>query len=368
MKKTVAILDGDVHQRMQMTMALQSSYIVQAYGNSLAALSGMQIDLPDMIIIGPMVGSASGTSVVRDLKRDRRLMGVPMMYIAEKQDTRLRDQLLLAGVKAMLIKPFDPRSLHTMIDGMVNSQVEAAWKDLPPHQRKVLEGSLSAFNGIARDLASGRPPELGPVTEACSSLIEVVAQEQLGPLLEKIRNHDNFTYVHSMRFSAFMALFARSIGLPRAMQIQVASGGLLHDMGMMTIPPQLLNKQEALSATEWKQVRSHVTMGERLLQAMGSVGKGVEIIVTQHHERLDGSGYPYGLRAGQLNELARMAGIIDVFCGLTDRRPYKDPLSAHAALETMATSMGGKLAADLVPRFRDILLDTVYKNELETVV
>jgi len=368
MKKTIAILDGDVHQRMQVTMALQGSYIVQAYGNPLAALSGMQSDWPHLIIVGQQVGDVSGLSVARDLKRDRRLVAVPMIYIAEKQDTRLRDQLLLVGVKAMLIKPFDPRSLMSMIEGMVNGEVERGWKDLPPHQRKVLEGTLSAFNGVARDLASGKPPELGPVTEACSSLIEVVAQEELGPLLEKIRNHDNFTYVHSMRFSAFMALFARSIGLPKAMQIQVASGGLLHDMGMMTISPHVLNKQETLSAADWKLVRNHVTMGHRLLQAMGGVGKGVEIIVTQHHERLDGSGYPNGLRAGQLNELARMAGIIDVFCGLTDRRPYKDPISAHAALETMATSMGGQLAPDLVPRFRDILLDTVYKGELETVV
>jgi len=368
MKKIVAILDGDVHQRMQVTVALQGSYIVQPYGNSMAALSGTQIDCPDLIIVGSQVGGATGLSVARDLKRDRRLTAVPMIYIAENQDTRLRDQLLLAGVKTMLIRPFEPHTLQAMIEGMVNSQVEAGWKDLAPDQRKVLEGTLSAFNGVARDLASGKPPALGPVTEACSSLVEVVAQERLGPLLEKIRNHDNFTYVHSMRFSAFMALFARSIGLPKAMQIQVASGGLLHDMGMMTIPAQVLNKQEALSPTEWKQVRNHVTMGERLLQAMGSVGKGVEIIVTQHHERLDGSGYPYGLKAGQLNELARMAGIIDVFCALTDRRPYKEPVTAHAALEAMATTMSGQLAADLVPRFRDILLDTVYKGELETVV
>jgi HD-GYP domain-containing protein (c-di-GMP phosphodiesterase class II) len=368
MRKTIAILDGDVHQRMQLTMALQGSYSVQAYGNPLAAMPAMQSDLPFLIIVGQQVGDVSGLSIARDLRRDRRLSGVPMIYIAERQDTRLRDQLLLYGVKAMLIKPFDPRSLLATIEGMVNGEVERGWKDLPLQQRKVLEGTLTAFNGVARDLASGKPPELGPVTEACSSLIEVVAQEELGPLLEKIRNHDNFTYVHSMRFSAFMALFARSIGLPKAMQIQVASGGLLHDMGMMTISPHVLNKQEALSAAEWKLVRNHVTMGQRLLQAMGAVGKGVEIIVTQHHERLDGSGYPNGLKAGQLNELARMAGIIDVFCGLTDRRPYKDPITAHAALETMATSMGAQLAADLVPRFRDILLDTVYKGELETVV
>jgi HD-GYP domain-containing protein (c-di-GMP phosphodiesterase class II) len=127
----------------------------------------------------------------------------------------------------------------------------------------------------------------------------------------------------------------------------------------MTISPLVLNKQEALTQAEWKQVRNHVAVGQKLLQAMGAVGKGVEIIITQHHERLDGSGYPNGLRGPQLNELARMAGIIDVFCALTDRRPYKDALTAAAALDMMATTMTEQLDGDLLPRFRDILLDTI---------
>lgn len=360
MKQIVAILDSDARQLTQMRMALQGTYAVQAYGNPLAAFSGMQVDWPGLIIVAPQLGGISGLSVIRDLKRDNRFVPVPVIYLAEAQDSRLHDQLLLAGVKGMLVKPIDPMALLSLANQLMGSvEIERGWKDLPHHQRKALEGSISAFNGVARDLAAGKPPALGPVTEACSNLIEVIAQEELGPLLVKIRNHDNFTYVHSMRYSAFMGLFAKSIGLPKAMQVQVASGGLLHDMGMMTIPPYVLNKQEALTPAEWKQVRNHVPVGQKLLQAMGQVGKGIEIIITQHHERLDGSGYPNGLKGPQLNELARMAGIIDVFCALTDRRPYKDPLSAAAALEMMATTMTQQLDCDLLPRFRDILLDTV---------
>ena len=360
MKKIVAILDSDARQQMQMRMALQGSYAVQAYSNALAAFSGMQMDWPSLLIVAPQVGGSAGLSVIRDLKRDHRFGPVPIIYIAEAMDSRLHDQLLLAGAKAMLIKPLDIRALLAMVEQLLGTvEIERGWKDLPNHQRKALEGSMSAFNGMARDLAAGKPPALGPVTDACSSLIEVIAQEELGPLLVKIRNHDNFTYVHSMRYSAFMGLFGRSIGLPKAMQVQVASGGLLHDMGMMTIPPFVLNKQEALTPADWKQVRNHVTVGQKLLQAMGTVNKGIEIIITQHHERLDGSGYPNGLRGPQLNELARMAGIIDVFCALTDRRPYKDPMSAAAALEMMATTMSQQLDCDLLPKFRDILLDTL---------
>lgn len=360
MKKVVAILDSDARQQTQTRMALQGTYAVHAYGNALAAFSGMQVEWPNLIIVAPMVGSSQGLGVIRDIRRDNRFAPVPIIYVAEAQDSRLHDQLLLAGVKGMLLKPIDPHALLALAKQLLDSaEIERGWQDLPQQQRKALEGSLSAFNEVARNLAAGKPPAMGPVTEACSSLIEVIAQEELGPMLERIRNHNNFTYVHSMRYSAFMGLFAKSIGLPKPAQVQVACGGLLHDMGMMTIPPFVLNKQEALTPAEWKQVRNHVAVGQKLLGAMGQVGKGVEVIIAQHHERLDGSGYPLGLRGAQINQLGRMAGIIDVFCALTDRRPYKDPLSAAAALELMATTMSHQLDCDLLPRFRDILLDSI---------
>lgn len=360
MKKVVTILDSDARQQMQMRAALQGTYAIQVFSNPLAAFSGMQVEWPSLIIVAPQVGGSSGLSVIRDLKRDNRFATVPTIYLAEAQDSLLHDQLLLAGVKGLLVKPVDPAALLALAEQLLaGSETERSWKELPLHQRKALEGSISAFNGVARDLAAGRPPAIGPITDACSSLIEVIAQQELGPLLQKIRNHDNFTYVHSMRFAAFMGLFAKSIGLPKALQIQVASGGLLHDMGMMTIPSFVLNKQDALTPAEWKQVRNHVAVGQKLLQAMGSAGKGIEIIIAQHHERLDGSGYPYGLRGAELNELARMAAIIDVFCALTDRRPYKEPMTAAAALELMGTTMTRQLDGELLPRFRDILLDTI---------
>jgi len=360
MKKVVAILDGDARQQMQMRLALQGSYAVQAYGNPLAAFSGMQEDWPSLIVVATRIGGVSGLSVIHDLRRDNRFISVPIIYIADAQDSLLHDQLLLVGVKGMMIKPLDPSALLALADQLMSgAETERGWKDLPAHQRKALEGSLAAFNGVTRDLAAGKPPEMGPVTDACSSLIEAIARQELGPLLEKIRNHNNFTYVHSMRFAAFMGLFAKTIGLPKAMQVQVACGGLLHDMGMMTIPPFVLNKQEVLTPADWKLVRNHVPVAQKLLQAMGPVNKGVEIIITQHHERLDGSGYPNGLKGPQLNELARMAGIIDVFCALTDRRPYKDPLTAAAALEVMATTMTRQLDGELLSRFRNILLESV---------
>ncbi|SRR5579859_1268261 len=367
MRKSIAILDSDVHQRTHVSVMLQATYGVHGYGAWSMALPAMKAEHPDLILIGHQVGECSGVSAIRDIKRDRQLNNIPVVYIADRQDTRLRDQLLLLGVKAVLVKPLDPRAVMAVATDLLTSDVEKSWQELPPHQRKVLEDTLSAFNNMARGLANGQPPEIGPINEACSSLVDAMAQHELAPLLQKIRNHDNYTFVHSMRFAAFIGLFARAIGLPKPMQIQVACGGLLHDMGMMIVPPYVMYKQSALTPEEWKQVRNHVATGHRLLQAMGQVSKGVEIIVTQHHERLDGSGYPNGLKGDQLNELARMAGIIDVFCALTDRRPHKNPMSAESAFETMATTMGGQIDLALLPRFREILLESGSKDEPEVV-
>ncbi len=359
MKSTIAIIDGNTSHRTQMMMALQGEFSVRWYDNLNSSRSAMHLELPQVFIIGQTIaGGGSGLSLIRELQGERMFASIPVLFIADRDDSRTRDQLLLMGIKSMLTKPYSIDVLRGTVLKLVNAAVMATWKDLEPLQRKTLEGTLAAFDGIANDLAKGKPPEIGPVTEACSAVVEVMAREELGNVLEKIRSHDNFTYVHSMRFSAFMAVFAKSIGLPKDLQIQVASGGLLHDIGMMSIPSAVLNKQDQLTPVEWKQVRNHVQTSQKIIQMMGNVGKGIGVIVSQHHERLDGSGYPHGLRGGELNELARMAAIIDVFCGLTDRRPYRRTLSAHAAFEQIATTMKGLLDIELMMRFREVLLDT----------
>jgi HD-GYP domain-containing protein (c-di-GMP phosphodiesterase class II) len=104
-----------------------------------------------------------------------------------------------------------------------------------------------------------------------------------------------------------------------------------------------------------------------LLANSPNLPKGVSTIVNHHHERLDGSGYPDGLKGTELNQLARMAGIIDVFCAMTDRRPYRRTTPAHAALETMAVQMCDQLDQDLLIRFKEILLDSVEPQALDAV-
>jgi HD-GYP domain-containing protein (c-di-GMP phosphodiesterase class II) len=358
MKHLIAIVDANAQHRSMVADALLSFYTVNPYDNSANAISGMLLARPKLILVGHQVGMSSGANFVRDLRKEKMLSEIPVILIVDSQDFRVVDAMRALGINDYLVKPYYRSALINAISKQLNGQVEHSWQDLPVAQRKALDGTLGTFNSIADDIANGTPLSYGAINESCAALVEVVTKEELGSFLHKIKDHDNFTYVHSLRFSTLMSLFGNAIGLPKAQQIQIASGGMLHDIGKMTIPRELLNKQGTLTPSEWKIMRGHVATAQKILATTDAIPKGVSMIVTQHHERLDGSGYPCGLKAPELNELARMAAIIDVFCALTDRRPYRRAVAAHVALETMGIEMRNQLDQDLLFKFREILLET----------
>ncbi len=106
-------------------------------------------------------------------------------------------------------------------------------------------------------------------------------------------------------------------------------------------------------------MKSHVAASVTVLDGNDSVPKGARIIVEQHHEKLDGGGYPRGLKGAELNELARMAAIVDVFCALTDRRVYKPAMAADKALDIMVKDMGRHLDQHFLKLFKGMMLDAV---------
>jgi len=358
MKHVIAIVDSHLSHRLAVVEALADQYEVQAYESGANAIAGMQISPPKVILMGQRVGAGNGIVVIRELRRDPFLAHIPVIFVADNEDSRTVDILRELGIKDRLVKPYARSGLMALLSKHINGRIERGWQDLPPSQRRALESSLNAFNAIADDLAHGKALPFHEVANSCDAVVEVVNSKQLGSLLEQIRDHDNFTYVHSLRFAALMALFGKAIGLPHDQQVLVASGGMLHDIGMMAIPKTVLNKEGNLTPNDWGLLRNHVTTSERLLSTGSGIPKGVATIVSHHHERLDGSGYPRKMAGNELNQLARMAGIIDVFCGLTDRRPYRRTLAPHVALELMATDMSHQLDMELLERFKEILLDS----------
>jgi putative nucleotidyltransferase with HDIG domain len=277
--------------------------------------------------------------------------------LVAKDDRPTRDAVAQCGADKALAYPFTRGALVTTVSGLVNRAIERQWKKLPPLQRQALTNTLELFNGISSLIEDGKPIPYRSASEACKPLVEAVASDDFKGVLRCVRDHDNYSYAHSVRVATYLALFGATLGLSKDEQILLATGGLLHDVGKMSIPHEILNKPGRLDEAELAVMKGHVTASVAYLQCCHDLPKGIITIAAQHHEKLDGSGYPYGLAGKELNRLARIASIVDVFSALTDRRTYKPAIEAETALNLMVEQMPSELDIKLLSVFRQMLLD-----------
>jgi HD-GYP domain-containing protein (c-di-GMP phosphodiesterase class II) len=129
--------------------------------------------------------------------------------------------------------------------------------------------------------------------------------------------------------------------------------GLLHDVGKCRIPISILEKPGPLDAKEWKIMRQHSLYGEEAILAIKGIPPDIAETAVQHHELLDGSGYPHGLKGGEISDLVRTLTVTDNFAALIERRSYKPAYSGAKAYQ-MLLDMGPKLDRDLVREFQGI--------------
>jgi len=300
-----------------------------------------------------------GFGFVRSLRLEPALARIPVIVTSESEPAALEAAAKQCGADAAVTKPYRRSVLIRTVTALRNRAVELAWNDLPATQRAALNGTVGAFNSLADAIATGEPLPFGQVADACRPLVDAVGRNDFKGILAGVRDHDNYTYVHSIRVAALLTLFGQAAGLRNGDHLMLACGGLLHDAGKLTVPHEVLNKAGHLTEAEFAVMKSHVPETVRLLRATPGVPDSIITIAEQHHEKLNGEGYPNGLAGAQLNELARMAAIVDVFSALTDRRVYKPPMAAERALSIMSGQMKGHLDQHFLTLFKTMLLDAV---------
>lgn len=159
-------------------------------------------------------------------------------------------------------------------------------------------------------------------------------------LIGKMSN-DHDLYDHSINVGIFsMGLSAELIRTDVDINYTEAIPAFfLHDIGKCNLSPDLLSKKAQFNFLDWKLMKRHPEEGCNLLRKFGALTEEARIIVSQHHERHDGSGYPYGLRGGEIHLYAKICALADVFDGLTSHRPYRDTYTTFEALRIMRTEM-----------------------------
>jgi HD-GYP domain-containing protein (c-di-GMP phosphodiesterase class II) len=213
---------------------------------------------------------------------------------------------------------------------------------------------------VARDLRLGAAHRSRPlVGDLRGSDLVAAAEAFLGShvraLLAELAEKDTSTEEHTRRVALLSARVGDDLGLSPGRLRNLATGGLLHDIGKLSVPDAVLRKPEALTDAEFAVIQRHPRAGVRLLRELGGFSDPVLSLVHDHHERLDGSGYPRGLTAAELSLDARILAVCDVYDALVSPRVYRDAWSSEKAMELLREGVGARFDGKVVDALETIV-------------
>jgi putative nucleotidyltransferase with HDIG domain len=177
-------------------------------------------------------------------------------------------------------------------------------------------------------------------------------------LVRTIQAKDQYTAGHSTRVSRYSLMIADKLGLSTKDKHQLYLAAMLHDIGKIGVPDDLLNRPGNLSQEEMERVRNHVVVGASMIEMLGEMHPIVPLI-KHHHECYDGSGYPDGLRGEQIPLISRIIAVADMYDAMTSDRPYRKRRTHQFAVEEILSVSGTKIDPKVAEAFLDVLKDIV---------
>lgn len=214
------------------------------------------------------------------------------------------------------------------------------------------EHALQTVSTVWENAAAGKHLDAGDIEEAVTGIVESILRNPDALLLLRcIPHRSEYAYVHAVNCCALAAHFARHLSIEKQELYNMATGGLLFDIGKTRLPEALLNKKGPLSQEEITLMRQHVEFGSDILANAGGFSRSTIDMVRSHHERYDGEGYPKGTRDYHIPLHARMAAIIDCFDAITVERPYKKPVTSYDGLHMIYEANGIDFQKELAEQF-----------------
>lgn len=218
--------------------------------------------------------------------------------------------------------------------------------------RRILREASRVTTKIMEDVRLGRQVELDPVRALIRETVGSIVRNQDALIgLNRIRNVDQYTFEHSVNVSVLMVAFARALGFESPLIEEIGLGALLHDVGKSRIPDAILNKPAPLTDEEFALMRRHVDYGFEILSQVPGISSVALDVVLEHHERIDGTGYPAGKPGEKISRFGQMAAIVDVYDALTTKRVYRDAIPPHEALRKFLEWSPGYFDRSLVQQF-----------------
>lgn len=334
----ILIVDDDTPDRKGLGEAFRNRAAVQKMGVPSEALRWLQTNLADVILLEYDMAEMDGLTVLKHLKAEERLRQIPVILLADDTRSELHatEEGIACGAADFLRKPFLPSVVRLRV-------------------RRVLQ-----FDYLQRHLEDEvrRQTALAEQRRAES---EKMFQEMVLALSKTIDAKDAYTMGHSQRVAAYAREIARRSGETRQRQDEIYQMGLLHDIGKIGVPHEIINKVSRLTEEEYDMIKSHTTVGAKILEMITTFPMLCQG-AWSHHERYDGRGYPAGLSGEAIPLPARIIAVADSYDAMTSTRSYRGRMPQDAVREEIKKGRGKQFD----PVYADIMLqmmdeDTAYE-------
>ena len=335
------LVDDDARFRALLRVTFEAADVdVDEAGSAAEAAERIATSRPEVVVLDVGMPGVDGIQFCRTLKRDPATEEIKVVLLTGLDD--VDGVAARAGADALLLKPFRPLELLSAVERLSGGRAGLPQRTSPGRSE---EEQLVLY---ARDLR-----DLVELERGQRALLESAYRETVSALASALETKDTGTRQHSQRVQLYALELARALDPLTAGHPSVEYGFLLHDIGKIGIPDEILRKPSPLTDLEWRLMQKHTILGEQMLTGVAFLqGPGLSI-VRSHHERWDGGGYPDGLAGEEIPLGARIFAVADALDAITSRRPYRPAQSWRAAHKELVANAGKQFDPLVVDAFRD---------------
>lgn len=319
-------------------------------------------DIPDApadhisgIVVDINLRSPESVQRVRNKLRAASYRSMPRLFVLADALHHGSMQAWALGATDTISRPFDPEGILQRIHAAFPDTNGFNATDRGKALNRGVEAAHAVMVKIFNKLPAGEPLKFSDIVEAEYKILRAIKHSSLREWLTAVGCHHIETYRHCLFVTGFAVAFAQHLGMHEDDQRRLVRAALLHDVGKAFVPVSILEKPGKLTEEEINEVRKHPRRGYDALVAQGGFPSEMLDVILHHHELLDGTGYPDGLRGDQISDIVRLTTIVDIYAALIENRPHRLPFTHAKALATME-QMGGKLDQHLLQAFRPVAL------------
>lgn len=300
-KALIMIVDDDLINSKAVTAMLQDEYCVISAESGKEAFELLENNRPDLILLDVHMPVMDGHDVIAKIKENQNFTDIPVIFLTSDEDEKTEMQSLSEGAIDFLKKPFRK--------GVALQRI-----------RRILELSYLQKN-LKEEVAKQTH-----VAEKRRESVERMSLQMVQTLANTIDAKDSYTNGHSTRVAKYSVMIAKRMGYSGEKLEQLQYAALLHDIGKIGIPNEIINKPSRLTDEEYEVIKTHPAIGGKILDEISEI-PDIAIGARWHHERYDGNGYPDKLKGTEIPEIARIIGVADAYDAMTSNRSYRNLVS-----------------------------------------